>query len=59
MQRGRPTPREPDQVNRLPDVAHDGMDLVGIVVECPTSRTARATAAPKGLNGDQVVTRRP
>ena len=59
MQRCRPTPRKPDQVNGLPDVAHDGMDLVGIVVQCAMSWKARATAAPGGINGDQSVTRGP
>jgi hypothetical protein len=37
----------------LPNVAHDGMDLVGIVVECAMSWKARAAAAPEGINGDQ------
>jgi hypothetical protein len=46
-------------MNGLPNVAHDGMDLVGIVVECAMSWEARATAAPEGINGDQAVTRRP
>ena len=43
-------------MNGLPNVAHDGMDLVGIVVECATSWKARATAAPESINGDQAVT---
>jgi hypothetical protein len=46
-------------VNALANVAHDGMDLVGIVVERAMSWTARATAAPEGINGDQAVTRWP
>ena len=54
-----PTPRKPDQVNGLPNVTYDGIDLVGIVVECAMSWKARATAAPEGIHGDQAVTRRP
>ena len=54
-----PTPRKPDQVNGLPNVAHDGMDLFGIIVECAMPWKARATAAPEGINGDQAVTRWP
>jgi hypothetical protein len=40
-------------------MTHDGIDLVGIVVECAMSWKARATAAPEGIHGDQAVTRRP
>src|SRR3954466_15931461 len=59
MQPSRPTTEEPDEVNRLADMVHDGMDLVGVVVEGPLPWCAEAVAVAVRVHRDQPVPLRP